>query len=216
MEVNKDALHKVIKIIEEEATSPSSIYSYDSMLDEYHLRGDKDRVRNNGIMICCPFHGEKTPSLSIDYDRRTWYCYGCGKTGNVINFMVDYEICVLGHNTTVTAKVNQILKQDAKIRAKAGIDTVYKKKERIEGFTPMTYSKFRYRKPTIKKFTELASLMCEKKCTAEQKEYAILLMQSGLTVDMVYDAIFNDSSLGSSLGSSEKTKQYSMDDLWED
>ena len=56
--------------------------------------------------------------------------------------------------------------------------------------------------------------MCEKKCTAEQKEYAILLMQSGLTVDMVYDAIFKDSSLGSS--SSEKTKQYSMDDLWED
>ena len=40
--------------------------------------------------ICCPFHGERTPSLHI-YDK-SWYCYGsCGEGGDIISFIRKYE-----------------------------------------------------------------------------------------------------------------------------
>lgn len=37
--------------------------------------------------ISCPFHSEKTASLKIYPDGRGWYCYGCGKGGDVIDFV---------------------------------------------------------------------------------------------------------------------------------
>ena len=36
--------------------------------------------------ICCPFHGEKTPSLKLYAGDRGWYCYGCHEGGDVIAF----------------------------------------------------------------------------------------------------------------------------------
>ena len=37
-------------------------------------------------MACCPFHGEKTPSLKVYREnRRGWYCYGCHAGGDVID-----------------------------------------------------------------------------------------------------------------------------------
>lgn len=38
----------------------------------------------------CPFHGEKKPSLKIYDGHRGYCCFGCGKSGNVINFIMDY------------------------------------------------------------------------------------------------------------------------------
>jgi len=39
--------------------------------------------------ICCPFHDEKTPSLKIDDDK--FRCFGCGKHGDLIDFVAFYE-----------------------------------------------------------------------------------------------------------------------------
>ncbi len=39
----------------------------------------------------CPFHGEKTPSFSVNRDRQIYHCFGCGKGGSVINFIMDIE-----------------------------------------------------------------------------------------------------------------------------
>lgn len=36
--------------------------------------------------ICCPFHGEKTPSLKLYPNDRGFHCFGCGEHGNVIDF----------------------------------------------------------------------------------------------------------------------------------
>ena len=50
-------------------------------------------LADNGrkIFICCPFHGEKTPSLCI-YPKNNYYCYGCQKSGqNALDFMVEVE-----------------------------------------------------------------------------------------------------------------------------
>jgi DNA primase len=40
---------------------------------------------------CCPFHTEKTPSFSVSPARNTFHCFGCGKGGNAIRFVMDYE-----------------------------------------------------------------------------------------------------------------------------
>ena len=39
----------------------------------------------------CPFHSEKTPSFNIDAEKGLFYCFGCGKGGNVINFLMDIK-----------------------------------------------------------------------------------------------------------------------------
>ena len=39
----------------------------------------------------CPFHSEKTPSFSVTADKQIYHCFGCGKGGGVINFIMDIE-----------------------------------------------------------------------------------------------------------------------------
>ena len=40
-------------------------------------------VNRNG-MACCPFHDDHTPSMKVNEDY--FYCFGCGATGDVIDF----------------------------------------------------------------------------------------------------------------------------------
>lgn len=43
--------------------------------------------------LCCPFHGEKEPSLKIYPDTGGWHCFGCGRGGSVIDFVKEHENC---------------------------------------------------------------------------------------------------------------------------
>ncbi len=42
-------------------------------------------------MALCPFHPDKTPSLSFDPERGLFHCFGCGKSGNLIQFIMEIE-----------------------------------------------------------------------------------------------------------------------------
>ena len=40
---------------------------------------------------CCPFHTERTPSFSVSPAKNLFHCFGCGKGGTVITFVMEYE-----------------------------------------------------------------------------------------------------------------------------
>ena len=42
---------------------------------------------NRSGLACCPFHKDKTPSMKID---KRYYCFGCGDTGDAIDFVAKY------------------------------------------------------------------------------------------------------------------------------
>jgi DNA primase len=55
--------------------------------------GDYVQLKKKGqnLWACCPFHGEKTPSFSISPAKQIYKCFGCGKAGDPIQFIMDIE-----------------------------------------------------------------------------------------------------------------------------
>ena len=47
--------------------------------------------KGNSYWGCCPFHSEKTPSFHVVPDRQMYKCFGCGKGGGVINYVMELE-----------------------------------------------------------------------------------------------------------------------------
>jgi len=47
--------------------------------------------RGANYIACCPFHHEKTPSFSVSPSKGIYKCFGCGKAGNSINFVMEHE-----------------------------------------------------------------------------------------------------------------------------
>ena len=39
----------------------------------------------------CPFHEEQTPSFSVNAEKQFYHCFGCGRSGNVFQFLMDYK-----------------------------------------------------------------------------------------------------------------------------
>ena len=73
----------------------------DNFIDELTQRSDIVDVVSGYVRLgkksgsnmfgLCPFHSEKTPSFSVSPDKQIYHCFGCGKGGGVINFIMDIE-----------------------------------------------------------------------------------------------------------------------------
>ena len=47
--------------------------------------------RGSSFVACCPFHNEKTPSFHVTPSKGIYKCFGCGKAGSSVGFVMDYE-----------------------------------------------------------------------------------------------------------------------------
>ena len=62
-------------------------------VDIVEVIGDYVPLKKKGqnFWACCPFHGEKTPSFSLSPSKQIYKCFGCGKAGDPIQFVMDME-----------------------------------------------------------------------------------------------------------------------------
>jgi DNA primase len=49
------------------------------------------KKRGVNYLGLCPFHNEKTPSFTVSPTKEIFKCFGCGKVGNVVNFIMEHE-----------------------------------------------------------------------------------------------------------------------------
>ncbi len=61
--------------------------------DLAELAAEVTKVKRSGrtVMAVCPFHEEKTPSLSIDPARGLYHCFGCGKGGDIFAWVQETQ-----------------------------------------------------------------------------------------------------------------------------
>jgi len=51
----------------------------------------KLKRRGTNYLGLCPFHNEKTPSFTVSPSKEIFKCFGCGKSGNLISFLMEHE-----------------------------------------------------------------------------------------------------------------------------
>ena len=49
--------------------------------------------RGANYVACCPFHNEKTPSFYVSPSKGIYKCFGCGKAGSAVGFVMEHEHC---------------------------------------------------------------------------------------------------------------------------
>jgi DNA primase len=71
----------------------STIQELNERLDAVGIVGDYVRLEKKGGRWwgLCPFHNEKTPSFTVDPDRKMYHCFGCGQGGGIINFVMEMD-----------------------------------------------------------------------------------------------------------------------------
>jgi DNA primase len=68
--------------------------------------GDYVALKKRGVNYSglCPFHNEKTPSFSVSPGKNIYKCFGCGKAGNPVNFVMELEQMSYGDALKYLAK----------------------------------------------------------------------------------------------------------------
>ena len=63
-----------------------------SRVDVVDIVGKYVQLKKGGVnfMGLCPFHGEKSPSFSVSPTKQFFHCFGCGKNGNAIGFLMEH------------------------------------------------------------------------------------------------------------------------------
>jgi DNA primase len=84
------------------------------------------RRRGANFMACCPFHHEKTPSFSVSPAKGIYKCFGCGKAGNSVNFIMEHEqlgyvdaLKFLGRKYSIDVVDKEESEQDAQNRLRS-------------------------------------------------------------------------------------------------
>ena len=73
--------------------SPQTIQQITNRIDIIDVVGEfvKLKKRGSNYMGLCPFHGEKSPSFTVSPAKEIYKCFGCGRSGNAIGFLMEHE-----------------------------------------------------------------------------------------------------------------------------
>lgn len=73
--------------------SPHTIQQITSRIDIIDVVGEfvKLKKRGSNYLGLCPFHGEKSPSFTVSPAKEIYKCFGCGRSGNTITFLMEHE-----------------------------------------------------------------------------------------------------------------------------
>lgn len=73
--------------------SPVTIEQILSRIDIIDIVGNFVRLKKRGAnyLGLCPFHNEKTPSFTVSPTKEIYKCFGCGRSGNAISFLMEHE-----------------------------------------------------------------------------------------------------------------------------
>lgn len=68
--------------------------------------GDYVTLKRKGVnyQACCPFHNEKTPSFVVSPSKGVFKCFGCGKGGNAVTFVMEHENVTYPEALKIVAK----------------------------------------------------------------------------------------------------------------
>ena len=83
------------------------------------------RRSGSNMFGLCPFHNEKTPSFSVNPDKQIYHCFGCGKGGDVISFIMEVE------NLTFPEAVEKLARRAGMAMPEQEFDAQSRKKARI-------------------------------------------------------------------------------------
>jgi DNA primase len=72
---------------------PGDFDTVKERVDIVQLIGERVPLKKAGRAYTglCPFHSEKTPSFTVDPDRRTYHCFGCGRHGDVFTWLEEQD-----------------------------------------------------------------------------------------------------------------------------
>jgi DNA primase len=70
-----------------------TIQQITSRIDVVEIVGEFVKLKKRGAnyMGLCPFHNEKSPSFTVSPAKEIYKCFGCGKSGNAISFLMEHE-----------------------------------------------------------------------------------------------------------------------------
>lgn len=75
----------------------------------------KLKKQGSEMVANCPFHNEKTPSFKVSKDKQIYKCFGCGKSGDAIQFLMDYQnLNYIDSIKTIASKYGIEVQQQAK------------------------------------------------------------------------------------------------------
>lgn len=76
------------------------MYYPEELVEEVRMKNDIVDVISGYVRLqkkgsnhwgCCPFHNERTPSFAVSEGKQMYHCFGCGVSGNVYTFIMQYE-----------------------------------------------------------------------------------------------------------------------------
>ncbi|MFZ9661119.1 MAG: DNA primase [Chitinophagaceae bacterium] len=70
-----------------------TIQQIQSRIDIIEIIGGFIKLKKRGAnyLGLCPFHNEKTPSFTVSPSKEIYKCFGCGRSGNTISFLMEHE-----------------------------------------------------------------------------------------------------------------------------